>query len=109
MTLVPCQVSIEELGGTVWRSQAVEPCSGHGLPTSSLDRATHQNKFDGALASCSQPIRRDVLRVTNRAQGLAVHLSRLQMYGIKSLLPQFDTGGVPHCDVLKIAVPRSLP
>ena len=41
--------SIDGSGGTVWRSQAVGSRSDHGLPTASLDRATHQNTFNRAL------------------------------------------------------------
>ena len=68
MALVLCQSSIEGLGGTVWRSQAVVLGSFHGLATASLDRATHQNRFDGILPqilfSCSGFL--TAKRATNR-------------------------------------------
>ena len=47
--LMPCQASIDRLGGTVWRSQAVVFRDLHGLPTSSVDRATHHSTLDRAL------------------------------------------------------------
>ncbi len=41
--------SSDESGGTVWRSQAVETCSNHGLPATLADRATHQMTCVNAL------------------------------------------------------------
>lgn len=79
--LVPCQPSIEGLGGTVWRSQAVGSCSDHGLSTSSLDRATHQNRFDRALeryqlSCCGSDEPLDVRILPEpRASACAVHWS----------------------------------
>ena len=46
--------SLDGLGGKVWRSQAVVLRDLHGLPTASVDRATHQNAPDRALVTSAR-------------------------------------------------------
>ena len=50
--LVLCHALIEWLGGTVWRSQAVDSCNLHGLPAAPVDRATHRSTADRAIVEC---------------------------------------------------------
>ena len=63
------RASFDELGGTVWRSQAVEFSADYGLPTASVDRATHRMTRVKALGFAGVLLTRRHFRRTTAATG----------------------------------------
>ena len=79
------RASFDELGGTVWRSQAVEFSADYGLPTASVDRATHRMTRVNALVGCQGLIEEFGAMPKSRGDGTRACSSRAEEHGRAAL------------------------